>query len=159
MKGRDYLYYKELGYLIILEESDGISSIILSDEIPKFKIIKSDEVEKCKEQLKEYLEGKRKIFDLKLDIKGSEFRKKAWNELRKIPYGEKITYQEQATRIGKPKAARAVGQANGDNPILIVIPCHRVIGKSGKLTGYSSYGGIKTKEFLLKLEEENYETN
>ena len=159
MKGRDYLYHKELGYLIILEESDGISSIILSDEIPKFKIIKSDEVEKCKEQLKEYLEGKRKIFDLKLDIKGSEFRKKAWNELRKIPYGEKITYQEQATRIGKPEAARAVGQANGDNPILIVIPCHRVIGKSGKLTGYSSCGGIKTKEFLLKLEEENYETN
>lgn len=155
MKGIDYIKNDFIGYLIITEEKNGISSIKQCNEKPKIEIKKSVEVEKCKKQLEEYFSGKRKNFDLKLDIRGTEFRKKAWNELLKIPYGETITYGEQAERLGNPKSSRAVGQANGDNKILIVVPCHRVIGKNGKMTGFSSEGGIKIKEYLLELEKNN----
>lgn len=155
MKGIDYLLNKDLGYFIIEEERDGISSVILTDKKPEICIVKSPEVEKCKKELQEYFEGKRKVFDIKFDIQGSDFRKKVWNELLKIPYGETISYAEEAKRIGNPKAARAVGQANGDNKILILIPCHRVIGKKGTMNGFSSCGGIKTKEYLLELEKNN----
>lgn len=155
MKGIDYLEHKDLGYFIIKEERDGISSVTLTDKKPEIFIIKSPETEKCQKQLQEYFEGKRKTFDLKLELQGSDFRKKVWNELLKIPYGETISYGEQAKIIGNPKAARAVGQANGDNPILIIIPCHRVIGKKGTMNGFSSCGGIKTKEYLLELEKNN----
>lgn len=155
MKGIDYIKNNFIGYLVITEEEDGISSIKQCSEKPEIEIIKSPEVEKCKKQLEEYFSGKRKSFDLKLDIRGTEFRKKAWNELLKIPYRETITYGEQARRLGNPKSSRAVGQANGDNKILIVVPCHRVIGKNGKMTGFSSEGGIKIKEYLLELEKNN----
>lgn len=155
MKGRDYLRHDELGYFIIEEEKNGISKIILSNSKPCFDIIKSAEVEKCKKELEEYFLGKRKEFDIKLDIQGTEFRKKTWNELLKIPYGETISYGEQAARLGNPKACRAVGQANGDNKILILIPCHRVIGKNGSLTGFSSCGGTTVKDYLIKLEKNN----
>lgn len=163
MKGIDYIKNNFIGYLVITEEEDGISSVrqcskkpeIEIIKSPEIEIIKSPEVEKCKKQLEEYFSGKRKNFDLKLDIRGTEFRKKAWNELLKIPYGETITYGEQARRLGNPKSSRAVGQANGDNKILIVVPCHRVIGKNGKMTGFSSEGGIKIKEYLLELEKNN----
>ena len=155
MKGIDYIKNDFIGYLIITEEEDGISSIKQCSKKPEIEIIKSPEVEKCKKQLEEYFSGKRKSFDLKLDMRGTEFRKKTWNELLKIPYGETITYGEQARRLGNPKSSRAVGQANGDNKILIVVPCHRVIGKNGKMTGFSSEGGIKIKEYLLELEKNN----
>ena len=155
MKGIDYIKNDFIGYLIITEEEDGISSIKQCSKKPEIEIIKSPEVEKCKKQLEEYFSGKRKSFDLKLDMRGTEFRKKTWNELLKIPYGETITYGEQARRLGNPKSSRAVGQANGDNKILIVVPCHRVIGKNGKMTGFSSEGGIKMKEYLLELEKNN----
>lgn len=155
MKGIDYIKNDFIGYLIITEEEDGISSIKQCSKKPEIEIIKSPEVEKCKKQLEEYFSGKRKSFDLKLDMRGTEFRKKAWNELLKIPYRETITYGEQARRLGNPKSSRAVGQANGDNKILIVVPCHRVIGKNGKMTGFSSEGGIKIKEYLLELEKNN----
>lgn len=155
MKGIDYIKNDFIGYLIITEEEDGISSIKQCSKKPEIEIIKSPEVEKCKKQLEEYFSGKRKSFDLKLDMRGTEFRKKAWNELLKIPYWETITYGEQARRLENPKSSRAVGQANGDNKILIVVPCHRVIGKNGKMTGFSSEGGIKIKEYLLELEKNN----
>ena len=155
MRGKGYLEVKDFGILEIVEEEDGISSIKQCSKKPEIEIIKSPEVEKCKKQLEEYFSGKRKSFDLKLDMRGTEFRKKAWNELLKIPYGETITYGEQARRLGNPKSSRAVGQANGDNKILIVVPCHRVIGKNGKMTGFSSEGGIKIKEYLLELEKNN----
>lgn len=155
MKGIDYFKHEVLGYFIIKEDKHGISSITLSEEKPKINIIKSCEIENCKKQLKEYLAGTRKIFNIKLDIQGSEFRKKAWNELLKIPYGKTISYEEQAIKMGNPKAARAVGQANGDNPILIIIPCHRVIGKNNSLKGFSSFGGIKVKKYLIELEKNN----
>ena len=111
----------------------------------KHSIIKTAEI-----QLEEYFTGGRTTFDIPLDPKGTEFQKRVWEELSKIPYGQTITYGEQAKRLGRPKSARAVGAANGKNPIGIVIPCHRVIGASGSLTGFA--GGIETKRQLLAIE-------
>jgi methylated-DNA-[protein]-cysteine S-methyltransferase len=102
------------------------------------------------EQLHEYFAGERKTFSLTLMPEGTEFQKAVWSELQKIPYGETISYKELAERIGKPKAVRAVGAANGANPIPIIIPCHRVIGNDGSLTGFG--GGLPLKKRLLKLE-------
>ena len=101
-------------------------------------------------QLKEYFNGKRKTFDLRLDPIGTEFQNKVWRALREIPFGETCSYGELAKKLGSPKASRAVGAANGKNPISIVVPCHRVIGQNGKLTGFA--GGLDKKEILLKLE-------
>jgi len=107
-------------------------------------------LQKAATQLAEYFAGKRKHFDLPLDMRGTVFQIKAWRELVKIPYGQTISYGEQAKRVGDAKKARAVGMANGRNPICIVIPCHRVIGVSGDLTGFG--GGLKVKQYLLDLE-------
>jgi methylated-DNA-[protein]-cysteine S-methyltransferase len=101
-------------------------------------------------QLREYFAGQRADFDLPLAPEGTEFQRTVWRNLRDIPYGETISYGELAKRVGNPKASRAVGAANGQNPIPIVIPCHRVIGANGKLTGFG--GGLPTKEALLALE-------
>jgi methylated-DNA-[protein]-cysteine S-methyltransferase len=101
-------------------------------------------------QLREYFAGKRADFDLPLAPEGTEFQRTVWRNLQDIPYGETISYGELAKRVGNPKASRAVGAANGQNPIPIVIPCHRVIGANGKLTGFG--GGLPTKEALLGLE-------
>jgi methylated-DNA-[protein]-cysteine S-methyltransferase len=101
-------------------------------------------------QLKEYFEGSRKRFDLPLDPVGTAFQIAAWFALAEIPFGQTATYTEQATRIGRPEAVRAVGAANGRNPISIVLPCHRVIGADGSLTGFA--GGLDAKEWLLNHE-------
>lgn len=102
------------------------------------------------QQLSEYFAGRRTDFDIPLSAQGTQFQRKAWQQLRKIPYGKQISYGEQAKRIGKPKAVRAVGGANSKNPIGIIIPCHRVIGANGNLTGFA--GGIDIKRRLLILE-------
>ena len=102
-------------------------------------------------QLSEYLKGERKGFDLPLLIKGTTFQQQVWNALLEIPYGETRSYKQIAVAIGNPKAVRAVGMANNRNPLLIVVPCHRVIGANGKLVGYGA--GIEKKEFLLRLEK------
>jgi methylated-DNA-[protein]-cysteine S-methyltransferase len=107
----------------------------------------------AREQLTAYFAGERKTFDLKLNPVGTEFQLQVLDELQKIPYGITASYGDIAKRIGRPKAVRAVGAANGRNPIPIIIPCHRVIGSTGKLTGFG--GGIPTKKALLKLELEN----
>lgn len=104
-------------------------------------------------QLEEYFQGTRKTFDLPLRMNGTEFQKQVWEALLTIPYGETRSYSELAEQIGRPKAARAVGMANHRNPIAILVPCHRVIGKNGSLTGYA--GGIDKKEMLLELEKSN----
>jgi methylated-DNA-[protein]-cysteine S-methyltransferase len=101
-------------------------------------------------QLHEYFEARRMTFDLPLDPLGTEFQRAVWTRLCEIPYGETISYGELARRIGNPNAARAVGAANGANPLPIVVPCHRVIGSSGALTGFG--GGLPVKQALLKLE-------
>lgn len=105
---------------------------------------------RVKDQLQEYFDGTRQEFDLPLDPRGTAFQRAVWRELTRIPYGETISYGELARRIGQPEASRAVGAANGANPIPIVIPCHRVIGANGSLTGFG--GGIETKKRLLALE-------
>lgn len=102
------------------------------------------------QQLNEYFQGQRTEFDLELAPQGTEFQKKVWHELGRIPYGKTISYGELARRIDNPKAVRAVGLANGRNPLSIVVPCHRVIGADGKLTGYG--GGLERKRTLLRLE-------
>jgi methylated-DNA-[protein]-cysteine S-methyltransferase len=102
------------------------------------------------EQLNAYFAGQLREFDLPLDLQGTPFQLGVWRALRDIPYGETISYGELARRIGTPKGSRAVGLANGANPIAIVVPCHRVIGSNGKLTGYG--GGLGNKETLLALE-------
>jgi methylated-DNA-[protein]-cysteine S-methyltransferase len=103
-----------------------------------------------REQLGEYFAGERTDFDLPLAPVGTPFQEEVWGALREIPYGETASYGELAERIGRPSASRAVGMANGRNPISIVVPCHRVIGASGELTGYA--GGVERKRFLLELE-------
>jgi methylated-DNA-[protein]-cysteine S-methyltransferase len=105
------------------------------------------EIEK---QLGEYFEGTRTEFTIPLEFKGTEFQKKVWKTLQKIPYGKTYSYSQLAEKIGSPKSSRAVGAANGKNPLSIVCPCHRVIGKSGKLVGFA--GGLKNKVYLLELE-------
>ncbi len=135
----------------------------LEDEIIYFKkIFENDikdygvETELTKtayEQLIQYLNGKRKVFDLPCKLIGTEFQIKVWNELARIPYGETRTYKEVAKRIGNEEASRAIGNANNKNPITIIYPCHRVIGSNKKLIGYA--GGLDMKEKLLKLEQDN----
>lgn len=104
-------------------------------------------------QLKEYLDGKRKTFDIAVDLNGTIFQETVWNELQNIPYGEIVSYSDLANKIGKPKAVRAVGTANGANPVMIVVPCHRVVAKNGNLTGFR--GGLEMKKALLALEKSN----
>lgn len=101
-------------------------------------------------QLTEYFAGKRRAFDLALEAEGTEFQRRVWQELSRIPYGETISYRELARRVGNPSAVRAVGGANGRNPLPIVIPCHRVIASDGSLAGFG--GGLAAKQFLLRLE-------
>ncbi len=104
-------------------------------------------------ELLEYLDGKRKTFDVPFILKGTDFQKKVWSALCDIPYGETRSYKEIAIAINNPKASRAIGMANNKNPITVIVPCHRVIGASGKLVGYA--GGLKMKEYLLNMEKEN----
>lgn len=104
----------------------------------------------AKRQLEEYFAGERRDFDLPIDPHGTAFQRRVWAELRRIPFGETISYGELAARIGKPTASRAVGAANGRNPLPVVVPCHRVISHDGKLGGYG--GGLPTKQALLDLE-------
>ena len=103
-----------------------------------------------KKQLSEYFEGQRKIFDLPLDFEGTEFQQKVWQALLTIPFGETRSYKDIAEQIGNVKAVRAVGAANGKNPISIIAPCHRVVGANGKLVGFA--GGLENKDILLKIE-------
>lgn len=101
-------------------------------------------------QIAEYFEGSRKEFELPIALEGTEFQRQVWTELTAIPFGQTVSYGDLARSIGKPSAVRAVGAANGDNPISIIVPCHRVIGSDGGLTGYG--GGLERKEWLLKHE-------
>ena len=111
----------------------------------------SEALKPYRDELAEYLEGKLRQFSLPADVKGTPFQEAVWTALKEIPYGETCTYSDIAEKIGKPAAVRAVGTAIGANPVLITVPCHRVIGKNGAITGYR--GGIAMKEHLLELEK------
>lgn len=123
---------------------------VVADALPDPRGDDARLVERAREELDEYFARRRRAFDLPLRPEGTEFQRRVWDELRRIPYGEVISYGELARRIGNPSASRAVGAANGRNPIPVVIPCHRVIGASGALTGFG--GGLPIKEALLRLE-------
>lgn len=112
----------------------------------------SELLRKACQQLDEYFQGKRRQFDLPLGCVGTPFQESVWRELQSIPYGETRSYEDIAVKIGNPKAVRAVGQANNKNPILLMIPCHRVIHKNGDISGFAC--GIETKKYLLELERQ-----
>ncbi|MEZ9452536.1 methylated-DNA--[protein]-cysteine S-methyltransferase [Vibrio splendidus] len=144
------LYDAPIGKMIIRSNGQAMVEI---DHINVELDITENPDELCLEasrQLDEYFAGQRKSFDLPLQPKGTDFQLKAWVALTTIPYGETISYGEQAKRMDNPKAVRAVGGANGKNPFSIVVPCHRVIGANGTLTGYT--GGMNRKEWLLSFE-------
>ena len=147
-----YDYETKLGKVTFIEE-DGMIIKLLFNEYTDTKIIRKETktIKKAYIELVEYLNGKRKKFTIALNPKGTPFQKKVWEELLKIPYGEVISYQELAKRVGNIKAQRAVGGANNKNPIPIFIPCHRVINKNNKLGGYAL--GLDIKKYLLELEE------
>lgn len=153
-------YYKDINTVIgkvrIIEEDGYIIELQINKDFDKNEdILEKDTniLKNTERQLSEYFSGKRNTFDLKLNSKGTDFMKKVWRELLNIPYGETRTYKEIAEKIGNPKGARAVGMTNNKNPIPIIIPCHRVIGKNKKLVGYAL--GLDMKEFLLNLERKN----
>ena len=139
-----------LGYTKIVGDVDGISSITVLNSEEKETDIIPIELEDCMIQLKEYFEGSREQFDLKLNPEGTHFQKKVWKQLEQIPYGKTISYLELSKQLGDVKAIRAAANANGKNPLWIVVPCHRVIGSDGSLTGYA--GGLHRKKWLLEHE-------
>jgi methylated-DNA-[protein]-cysteine S-methyltransferase len=145
-------YYKSsLGILEIVGDADFILSLDFVEKEGSDTAEHAFCVQECVKQIDEYFKGKRKKFFLNLAPRGTEFQKAVWHQLEKIPFGKVASYGDIARAIGKPKACRAVGNANGKNPIAIIIPCHRIIGSDGSLTGYSS--GLWRKEWLLKHEK------
>ena len=149
-------YKSPIGTLYIIEENEKIIEIGYENEKEEVLEKNTKILEKAVQELEEYFKGKRKEFDIPLNPKGTEFMKKVWKELQKIPYGKTTSYGKIAEKIGNPKASRAVGMANHNNPIPIIIPCHRVIGKNNKMVGYAL--GIDKKEYLLNLELKVKET-
>ncbi|PXY40034.1 cysteine methyltransferase [Flavobacterium cheongpyeongense] len=140
-----------LGITKIIGDKNGISVISVSD-VGTSEVSKTipEVLSEAVSQLNEYFEGKRTDFDLKLNPKGTEFQQKVWKALLEIPYGKTVSYMDQTKKLGDVKAIRAVAAANGKNPLWIVIPCHRVIGTNGSLTGYA--GEIWRKKWLLEHE-------
>ena len=151
-----FYYNTKIGRIGMEENGVAITRLDFINKDAQEEIIEKHETVLLKEaikQLNEYLDGKRTLFDLPLEPKGTEFQKKVWDALKEIPFGETRSYGEIAKIIGNEKASRAVGMANNKNPIAIIVPCHRVIGANGKLVGYA--GGLDLKEKLLKLESNN----
>jgi len=146
------VYESPVGPISIAEQDGAITDISFGHPAPEeaLTLLETPLLKQMREQLEEYFAKKRTVFTLPLVPKGTAFQQSVWNALLDIPYGETRTYGEIARAIGKPAACRAVGLANHNNPIAIVIPCHRVIGANGSLTGYAS--GLKVKQQLLTLE-------
>ena len=161
MTSKQVKYHSSFGidniHFTVISSINGIREIIFNLEKDNSKLVNTIQLQpedsnlfSVYPQLKQYFIGERKHFDLPLEIEGTEFQKRVWNELLKIPYGKTISYKELAIRLGDEKVIRAAASANGSNPLPIVIPCHRVIGSDGSLVGYG--GGVKIKEKLLILE-------
>jgi len=142
-------YRSPAGNLKITASGSGITSVQFADDFEEagsaYPLLKE-----CVRQLDEYFSGKRNFFSLDFDMQGTDFQKKVWMELLKIPFGKTISYLELARRLGDEKVIRAAGSANGKNPVAIIIPCHRVIGSNGDLVGYA--GGLQRKQWLLEFE-------
>lgn len=151
MMNTDYMT-TPLGVIEIQASPQGIRKVMFTDS-GKRKTHATEITQLCKQQLTEYFAGKRKVFNLPLDLQGTAFQKTIWTRLIEIPFGVVASYREVATSLHKPKAARAVGTANGRNPISIIVPCHRVIASNGALAGYA--GGMERKAWLLAHEKPN----
>lgn len=144
-----YSINSPVGVLSIYGDAMGISEVVFREsEITSGQI--PDCLKDAVSQLTEYFEGKRNHFNLQLNPKGTDFQKKVWQQLQQIPFGKTTSYQAMANLLGDPKVIRAAASANGKNPIAIIIPCHRVIGSDGSLTGYA--GGLHRKKWLLQHE-------
>ena len=147
-----FTYPTPIGPLCITEEDGFITHIDLPETLP-FTDEREEEtplIQEAHHQLTEYFRGERRTFDLPLHPRGTDFQQRVWQALRAIPYGETRSYKQIAKAVGCPKGVRAVGGANNRNTLLIVIPCHRIIGADGRLVGFAA--GIERKEFLLRLE-------
>ena len=138
-----------LGIAKIIGDEEGISEISVQDEGEISKSVPK-ELKEVVAQLKDYFSGKRNDFDLKLNPKGTDFQQKVWKELLNIPFAKTMSYLDLAKKLGDPKVIRAAASANGKNPLWIIVPCHRVIGTDGSLTGYA--GGLWRKKWLLEHE-------
>jgi methylated-DNA-[protein]-cysteine S-methyltransferase len=147
-----YYYDYPIGKIGIAEEDGCITHVIFDGgEAPAgFEVAKTPLIEKAATQLREYFAGKRTEFDLPLRLDGTPFQRAVWKALQAIPWGETRSYKDIAVQVGNAKATRAVGMANNRNPIPIIVPCHRVVGSDGSLTGYG--GGLSVKRHLLELE-------
>jgi len=145
-------YNSPIGIIKIEYSEKGISKLIFTDEAEDEGLSAGDMEIRCIAQLDEYFNKKREEFDLDLDLQGTDFQKRVWTELLKIPFGKTISYKELALRLGDLKAIRAAGTANGANPVSIIVPCHRVIGSDGSITGYA--GGLWRKQWLLEFESQ-----
>ncbi len=145
-------YDSPVGRMIMCCENGGITDLCFEKDFHVIGLKKgeADVFELCRQELDSYFAGNLKKFTVPLNLKGTEFQRRVWEQLMKIPYGETATYQDIAVKIGNPKAFRAVGSANNANRVLIVVPCHRVIGLNGNLKGYSA--GFEIKQYLLDLE-------
>lgn len=139
-----------LGYTKIIGDASGISSVIVLDSEEKITDVIPPILEDCVFQLEEYFQGLRTQFDITLNPEGTDFQKQVWKLLEQIPYGKTISYLDLAKQLGDVKAIRAVANANAKNPLWIIVPCHRVIGTNGSLTGYA--GGLHRKQWLLNHE-------
>lgn len=142
-----------VGTLTLTEEEGALTGLYFGRLSRQGQEVLSPVLEETARQLSEYFSGKRREFSLPLSPKGTEFQLRVWRALETIPYGETRSYGDMARLIGSPKACRAVGMANHRNPISIIVPCHRVVGANGSLTGYG--GGLDAKRFLLDLEQQN----
>ena len=145
-----WFYDFPIGTLGIAEENGGISRICFGEHLAGFETAETPLIQRAAEQLREYFNEERRQFALPLSLRGTAFQLAVWNALRTIHAGETRSYRDVAVMVGNPKACRAVGLANNRNPIPIFIPCHRVIGSNGSLTGYA--GGLWMKQYLLELE-------
>lgn len=145
------IYHKTpLGICKISGDTEGLTAVSILDDNHDVSTDIPEELKDCVVQLDEYFQGSRTLFDLQINPQGTDFQKKVWNALLQIPYGKTTSYLDQAKQLGDVKAIRAVAAANGKNPLWIIIPCHRVVGSDGSLTGYA--GGIWRKKWLLAHE-------
>jgi methylated-DNA-[protein]-cysteine S-methyltransferase len=148
-----FCYETIVGNITIYANEKAITGVYFGEcSDADVKNLETEIIKEALTQLNEYLNGSRTMFDLKLEYSGSDFQMAVWNQLEKISHGKTITYQEIARNLGSPKSCRAVGIACGKNPISIFIPCHRVIGSNGNLTGYG--GGLHIKKYLLEMEKQ-----
>ena len=144
-----FTYETVLGDVTLVEEDGALLAISLKS-IQEGTELETTIIKEAHRQITEYLKGERKVFDLPIRLRGTDFQQQVWTALLDIPYGETRSYKQIAEAIGNPKGMRAVGMANNRNPLLIVVPCHRVIGANGSMVGYGE--GVEMKEFLLRLE-------